>query len=473
MFDAARTKFFRNLTLETFHRGRRGTLRIMMPGKAERLFGGLDKEVHAEMTIKNDAFYSRWVLYGSIGLAESYLRGEWETSRLTNVIAWFFLNNDLFLGQKSEQEGIEKHNLLGVVNRLQHFLRARSKTKSGKAPISDRTNNNFFKEWLDVTMGYSAGYYQTPHDTLETAQANKWDLICKKLQLHAHDYVLDLGCGWGGFAIHAAQKYGCRVHATTISEEEFREAAKRVADAGVSDLVEVALCDYHYLSGRFDKIACIEMLDAIGDSLMETFFSKLETLLAPQGLLFFQTTLCPDNNYPSVRDSVDFVQKYIVPGSLTMSLRRITEACNSTSDFNLLEYEDITASAVRSLIAWREGFVRTLPKLQKQGYDTLFLRTWFYYLCYLEAALSTRSRNVAQLLYTRPRNLTLKSAIYSFSEEILTPVQNTDRKNTHDQATVNLRENEIKKSEQIDAKVEHRDSSPHSNNRLHRPTHEE
>ena len=414
MFNAARIKLYRNLVLETFHRGRRGTLRLTMPGGACRLFGGLDKELHAEMTIKSDAFYRRWVLYGFIGLAESYLHEEWETPDLTHLIAWFFLNTNLLLGLQPEQQSINKYDLLGIANRFQHLFRSNSKKRSSKNS-SDHYDlgNAFFQQWMDSSMTYSAAYYQHPNDSLEEAQKAKYDHLCKKLHLMPHEYILDIGCGWGGFAIHAARNYGCRVQAATISEEQFREAATRVEQAGVADLVEVIFCDYRNLNGRFDKIVVIEMLDAVGDNYIETFFAKVDSLLAPQGVLGLQMILCPDNHYPFLRDGVDFIQKHIFPGSLSMSLRRITEACDASSDLNLLDYEDLTPCYARTALAWREAFTAALPTLRAQKYTPLFLRKWFYYLCYYEAAFGTRSRSLVQALYTRPNNLELTSPIYS------------------------------------------------------------
>jgi cyclopropane-fatty-acyl-phospholipid synthase len=414
MFNAAFTKLYRNLVLETLHRGRRGTLRLIMPGGSSRMFGGLDKELHAEIKIKNDTFYRRWVLYGSIGLAESYLHGEWETNHLTGVIAWFFLNTSFLSGEKVKEQGLEKHNLLGIANQLQHFLRNRYKKKK-EALFYDQnsTNASFFQHWLDPSMAYSAAYFRTPTESLSSAQEAKWERLCQKLQLAAHDYLLDIGCGWGGFAIYAAKKYGCRIQSTTISEEQYRQAAINVEKAGVANLVEVVFCDYQHLGGRFDKIACIEMMDLVEDRDLEPFFAKIECLLAPQGLLILQLVLCPDNQYPLLRDNVDFVQKYITPRTLTPSLRRLTEACNETGNLSLVDCEDMTPSAARTMATWRAAFTYSLPKMQKQGCSSIFLRKWFYYLCYCEAALATRSRSTVQALYSRPTNLELKSPIYT------------------------------------------------------------
>jgi cyclopropane-fatty-acyl-phospholipid synthase len=202
------------------------------------------------------------------------------------------------------------------------------------------------------------------------------------------------------------------VTAATISEEQFREAAARVEAAGVAGLVEVVFCDYRDLSGRFDKIVSIEMLEAVGDRYAETFFGKVYDLLAPRGLLGLQMILCPDNQYPILRDGVDFIQKHIFPGSLLMSMRRITEAMNATGDLNLLDYEDMTPFYARTLKDWRASFTTALPKVRALGYDEAFVRKWLYYLCYCEAGFGTRHISAAQAVYTRPDNLDIHSPAY-------------------------------------------------------------
>jgi len=407
-------KFFRKLVLDAFSRARRGELKVTMPGGARRLFGGLGKELQAELTVRDEGFYRRCVLFGPIGFAESYLAGEWDTPDLTRTLAWFILNGDDLAGirtKESRANGV--FDILGVFNRLTHALRPNSRRKS-RDNISEHYDlgNEFFKLWLDPTMTYSAAYYEPPDLTLEEAQRKKWSRLCDKLRIGPHDMVLEIGCGWGGFAIHAAKTYGCRVTAATISEQQFREAAARVDAAGVSDLVEVVFSDYRDLAGRFDKIVSIEMLEAVGDRYVETFFGKVSDLLAPRGLLGLQMILCPDNQYPILRDGVDFIQKHIFPGSLLMSNRRITEAMNATGDLNLLDYEDMTPFYARTLREWRGAFLSALPRIKAQGYDASFIRKWLYYLCYCEAGFGTRHISVAQAVYTRPDNLDLHSPAY-------------------------------------------------------------
>ena len=354
-------------------------------------------------------------MYGALGFAESYLHQEWKTDNLPHVIAWCFLNREVFSTVATQKNQRRKIDFLKSLTQWKYHLCVNNKKKS-RERLKDpyHLRSDFFKACLGPSMAYSAAHYTSTEQTLEEAQEAKWEQLCQKLRLGSHDYLLDLGCGWGEFAIYAAKKYQCRVQAVTISEEQFRETALRVEQAGVAGLVEVSFCDYRDLSGRFDKIVVIEMLQHVGDRYAETFFSKIEELLAPRGLMVIQTSLCGDNEYPLRRDSVDFVQKNIEPGSQVMSLRRMTEALNVTSELHLLEAEDRTFSAAQTCRAWRENLVKALPSLKKQGYDSLFLRKWFYHLCYREAAFATRHLAMTQLFYTRPNNyFELTSPLYS------------------------------------------------------------
>ncbi len=419
-------KFYRKLVLDAFSRARRGELQLTVPRGGRLFFGGLGKGRQAGLTVCNEGFYRRCVFFGAIGFAEGYLAGEWETEDLTRTIAWFILNSDYLAGVRTSESGSRgAFDLLGAVNRLGHALRPNSRKKS-RDNISEHYDlgNDFFKLWLDPTMTYSAAYYDPSAQTLEEAQRKKWDQLCRKLQLAPHDMVLEIGCGWGGFAIHAAKHYGCRVQAVTISEEQFREAALRVEAEGVSDLVEVVFSDYRDLSGRFDKIVSIEMLEAVGDRYVETFFKQVSDLLAPRGLVGIQTIICPDNQFPILRDGVDFIQKHIFPGSLLLSMRRITDAVNATGDLNLLDYEDMTPFYARTLKEWRRNFSAVLPDVRALGYDEPFIRKWLYYLCYCEAAFGTRHISVAQIIFTRPDNLDIYSPAYELGHHRERPVPN-------------------------------------------------
>lgn len=405
---------FRRLVLDSFKPLKRGSLEVMLPGGEKEIFGGLYKGLQAQISVKDNRFFRRCVLFGPIGFAESYMAGEWTTPDLTKVIAWFILNAEDAGGLKTRagrSSGIL--NILNTYNRFLHLGRPNSLGKS-RENIREHydLSNDFFRLWLDPTMTYSSAYFDPPDLPLEAAQRKKYDMLCRKLQLHPSDEVLEIGSGWGGFSMHAAKTHGCRVTTITISEQQFAEASQRIQAAGLQDRIELLLCDYRTLRGRFDKIASIEMLEAVGDKFVDGFFAKCDELLKPEGLLGLQAILCPDRQYPILRDGVDFIQKHIFPGSLLMSNGRIAEALQRTGDFNLLAYEDMAPFYARTLKIWRENFEAVLDEVRAQGFDDAFIRKWRYYLCYCEAAFGTRHITVAQAVYARPNNLSLHSPAY-------------------------------------------------------------
>ena len=410
----SKAMFFQKIVLSSFKSLKRGSLEVQLPGGKREVFGGLYKGLRARIEVKDEVFFRRCVLFGPIGFAESYMAGEWETPDLTRVIAWFILNAE-------DANGLETRtgrstgvlNLLNTYNRFLHRRRPNSLSTS-RANIREHydLSNEFFKLWLDPTMTYSSAYFEPPDLTLEEAQRKKYDVLCQKLRLTAADEVLEIGSGWGGFSIHAAGNYGCRVTTITISEEQYAEAAERIQQAGLQDRIELLLCDYRAMTGRYDKIVSIEMLEAVGDRYVNTFFAKCSELLKPNGLLGLQAILCPDNQYAILRDGADFIQKHIFPGSLLMSMGRITEATQKAGDLNLFDYEDMAPFYARTLKIWRDKFEGKLDEVRAQGFDESFIRKWRYYLCYCEAAFGTRHITVAQTIHSRPDNLSLKSPVY-------------------------------------------------------------
>jgi len=406
--------FFQNLVLKSFSKFKNGVLTVELPGGEKRTFGGVHPGPHAELRITSKAFFRRCVFFGAIGFSESYMAGEWETSDLTILIAFFILN-------ASEAEGLETRdsrgtgffNLLNVANRAIHKRRPNSLSKS-RENIRDHydLSNDFFSLWLDPTLTYSSAYFDSPETSLEAAQVRKYDLLCQKLQLVATDEVLEIGSGWGGFSMHAAKNYGCKVTTVTISEEQFVEASRRMSLAGLKDRIEILLCDYRSIQGRFDKVVSIEMLEAVGEKYVDVYFSKIQQVLKPGGLLGLQAILCPDRQYAILREGVDFIQKHVFPGSLLMCNARITKALTAGGDLNLLDYEDMAPHYARTLGLWRKAFEARRTEILALGFDETFLRKWRYYLCYCEAAFGTRHITVAQAIYSRPDNLALTSPIY-------------------------------------------------------------
>lgn len=406
---------FRHLVLKSFSRLKNGSLTLVLPDETKQTFGGVYPGVHAEIRILNRAFFRRCVLFGAIGFAESFMAAEWETPDITRVIAWFILNSgDADALQTHRSRGTGAFNILNLFNRAIHRRRPNSLETSRKN-IGEHydLSNDFFKLWLDPTMTYSSGYFDAPETSLEAAQVRKYDLLCRKLHLSSADEVLEIGSGWGGFSIHAARHYRCKITTVTISEEQFAEATARIQAAGLSDQIELLLCDYRTIRGRFDKVVSIEMLEAVGDRYVNRYFEKIHEVLKPHGLLALQAILCPDRQYPILRDGVDFIQKHIFPGSLLMCNARIAEAMAASGDLNLLDYEDMAPHYARTLKIWRENFEARLGEVHALGFDDFFVRKWRYYLSYCEAAFGTRHITVAQMIYSRPNNLRLASPIYT------------------------------------------------------------
>lgn len=230
----------------------------------------------------------------------------------------------------------------------------------------------------------------------------------RKLRLQPTDHVLEIGCGWGGFSSHAARVHGCRVTAVTISEEQHRYATERMAREGLSDRVEIRLQDYRHITGTYDKIASIEMLEAVGDAYLETYFAKCAELLKPEGLLAVQMITVPDCNHAQLRKGVDWIQKHIFPGSLLLSVGRVNKALNQTSTLFMHELEDLGAGYARTLALWHDRFQARLKEILALGFDERFIRKWTYYLKYCEAAFDQRNISVVQACYTRPNNPTLR-----------------------------------------------------------------
>jgi cyclopropane-fatty-acyl-phospholipid synthase len=386
-----------------------GALRLVMPDGSSRVLGNERAEITAEIRICNRAaFFQRCALYGNIGLGEAYTEGEWETPSISAVIAWFIGNIARNPGLAGSSAKIRCMNVLKVINRIHHRLRPNS-VKISRRNIAEHYDlgNDFYRLWLDETMTYSAARFTHSEQTLEEAQHSKYDALCRKLRLKATDHVLEIGCGWGGFACHAAKNYGCKVTSVTISSEQYKYALERVGREGLSEQVEIRLQDYRHITGQFDKIASIEMLEAVGNKYLETYFAKCAEVLKPHGLLAVQVITAPDSQHADMCKNVDWIQKHIFPGSLLLSVGRMNEAILRTGDLFLHELEDLGSGYARTLNMWWERFNARLQEVQELGFDERFIRKWNYYLQYCEAAFAERNISVVQACYTRPNNLTL------------------------------------------------------------------
>ena len=421
--DRAKPSFYRTAVLRSFAAMTRGHLRIELPDGTSHEIGShaaavqltlpLALPAFALIRVKRDAFFKKCLFAGDIGFAESYIDGDWETPHLAAVIAWFLLNVEdapTLSGSAKKHAQSFALNLLRHTNRLGHLLRPNSR-EIARRNISEHydLSNDFFALFLDPSMMYSSAKWPAahPHFTLEEAQREKNDALCRSLRLAPSDHVLEIGTGWGGWSLHAAQTYGCRVTTVTISQQQYDLARSRIAAAGLTDRVEVQLRDYRDLTGTYDKIVSIEMMEAIGHRYLPDFTAVLNRVLKPDGLLALQFITCPDSRYDAFRTGIDFIQKHIFPGSLLLSLNRVNDLLSRTGGFVLHQVDDFGPDYARTLRLWHDNFRHRTEQILALGFDDRFMRKWTYYLAYCESAFAMRNISVVQTLHTRANNLSL------------------------------------------------------------------
>jgi len=396
--------FYQDIVLKFLSKMGKGNLRLTLHD-GETVSIGDGKGITANITVKDEEFYKRCILFGDIGFGEAYVDGLWDTDNITNVIKWVLFNIENAPGLSGSKTQSVALNILKVFNKVYHFRRSNT-LKGSRKNISSHydLNNDFFASFLDPTMTYSSGYFYKDGISLEEAQYAKYERLCKQLRLKSTDHVLEIGSGWGGNAIYMAKNYGCKVTSLTISEEQLKLARERVATEGLSDKVEILLKDYRELEGTYDKIVSIEMLEAVGDKFLDTYFRQVNALLKKDGILAIQVITSPDSRYQSLKKGVDWIQKHIFPGSLLPSVAAINSAINRTSDLTMVDLKDLGLHYATTLKLWFEQFNVNLTKAKKLGFDDAFIRKWNYYLCYCEAAFAMRNINVMHLVYTRPNN---------------------------------------------------------------------
>lgn len=386
-----------------------GGLRMEYADGRVRHFGKPGAAVTARVVLRDEAaFFKRCAFYGNIGMGEAYTDGLWDTPDIAAVISWFIHNVNAIQGADSSSASLRGVNVLKLVNWFRHLRRDNS-VETSRRNISEHYDlgNEFYGLWLDPSMTYSSARFESADQSLEDAQRGKYDALCLKLKLMPTDHVLEIGCGWGGFAVHAARNYGCKITGVTISEAQAAYARKRVASEGLENQIEIRIQDYRHITGSFDKIASIEMLEAVGDKYHHSFFAKCAEVLTPEGLLGVQMITVPDCSYRSLKTNVDWIQKHIFPGSLLLSVGRINDVLLQTGDLFMHDLEDLGADYARTLSTWYDNFNVVRSQVTSLGFDEPFVRSWDYYLKYCEAAFATRNISVVQAVYTRPNNASL------------------------------------------------------------------
>ena len=381
-----------------------GRLAIREDGEVRR-FGSLDAfPLEGTITIHDPGFWERVAWGGSIGAAEAFCDGLWSTPDLTAVARIFARNQDALQGLDS---GLG--SLAAPVRRLLHRMRGNTKAGSIRNVAAHYdTGNEFFSKFLDSTLTYSCAIFPDALSTLETAQEWKLDTICKKLELGGGDHLLEIGTGWGGLAIHAARRYGCRVTTTTISRRQFEYASKAVAAAGLEDRITLLRSDYRdlpaALDDRFDKLVSIEMIEAVGHDYLPLYFEVISRSLKPDGLALVQAITIPDQKYDAYRRSVDFIQQYIFPGALLPSIGRILECVRARTDLRLLDVEDLTPHYARTLESWSDRFEAREDEIAALGLSAAERRKWKYYFGYCEGGFLERAIGDVQILFGKPMN---------------------------------------------------------------------
>jgi cyclopropane-fatty-acyl-phospholipid synthase len=351
-----------------------------------------------DLLVREPGAYVAFGTGGSLGIARAFMDGRWECGDLTGLLRLLIRNMSVVDGVES---GFAK--LANVLARFRHRFRANSQAGS-RRNIHEHYDlgNAFFSLFLDETMTYSAGIFEKESSSLRDASVAKLDRICRKLHLGSDDHVLEIGSGWGSFAIHAASHYGCRVTTTTISKEQFLLAKQRIAQSGLSERVEILLEDYRNLTGHYDKLVSIEMVEAVGDEFIAGYFKKCSDLLKDDGAMLLQAITMPDQRYQQYLRSSDFIREHIFPGSCVPSMGALVKAMGSQSQLKTVHMEDIGPHYATTLRHWRTRFNECLDQISELGYPPRFIRMWEYYLCYCEAGFAERYLGDVQMLLHMP-----------------------------------------------------------------------
>lgn len=355
--------------------------------------------VEATLEVKDDRFYRRALLGSDVGIGEAYMDGHWTSPDLVSLTRLMIRNAALV-----EQRGGLLRALTRVAGAVSRRLRDNSVTGS-RQHIREHYDlgNDFFRLFLDEQhLMYSSAYYETGRETLEQAQQKKLDAICRKLALGPDDHVLEIGTGWGGFAVWAATRYGCRVTTTTISQEQYRHACDWVAGLGdAGSGITVLLADYRTLTGQFDKIVSIEMFEAVGLNHYDDYFGAVERLLAPNGAMLLQTITVDEQHFPHYHGQPDWIEKYIFPGGELASVGEILKSLSRVSSLSLYHAENFGTHYARTLREWRQRYRRQLDRVRAQGFSERFIRTWDLYFSFCEAAFLERHAGVFQIVLNR------------------------------------------------------------------------
>jgi cyclopropane-fatty-acyl-phospholipid synthase len=355
--------------------------------------------LRATIEVLHPQTYADVAFGGTVGAGEAFIRGLWRADDLTALMRLMIVNRDVM---QSMEGGAAV--AMAPLRRILHWLNRNSPDGSRRNIAAHYDlGNDLFALMLDETMAYSSGVFEREDATLHEAQLAKFERICRKLSLSPNDHLLEIGTGWGGFALHAASRHGCRVTTTTISREQHDWAQERIAAAGLQNRVTLLLDDYRDLRGRYDKLVSIEMIEAVGARYLDTYTAQCGRLLEPHGAMLLQAITIQDQVYEAALGSVDFIQRFIFPGSFIPSVSAITDSVRRSTDMKVFHLEDIGPHYATTLRHWRDRFFANLPAVRQLGYPDAFVRMWDYYLCYCEGGFLERQIGDVQMLLAKPR----------------------------------------------------------------------
>ena len=403
------SRFFQKIVLGILNRFQRGQIKVIL-ANGETILIGDGKGLSVDLKIHNPDFFKKVVLYGDIGFGEAYCDGDWSTSNLTDLIRWTIQNiekSGILSGTYVKNFGI---NILGKINDIGHYLKRNSKSgSSNNISYHYDLSNDFYQLMLDETMSYSCGIFLKPETSLEEAQLCKLKTICSDLDIKETDHILEIGCGWGSFAIYAATNFGCKVTGVTISKEQYKFIKEKIKKLGLDHKITILFQDYRDLEGQFDKVVSIEMIEAVGHEFLPKYFQTIDRLLKNNGVAVIQAITSPDSRYHLFRSGVDFIQKHIFPGSLLPSVNSISEACRKgKTGLHIYNLRDIGLSYTKTLVMWRTRVQENREAIVALGMDEIFFRKWDYYLSYCEAAFKERNISDIQVTLIKPNNTDYK-----------------------------------------------------------------
>ncbi len=370
----------------------------LVDNKDELILGDAHADLRVRLEVRDPRFYQKLVLAGSVGAGEAYMDGWWHTDQLTALVRIFARNMALLDSLESAWAKLSKPALKLLDWKNRNTLGQSRKNIAAHYDLG----NPLYRLFLDDSMMYSSAVYPTPETTLEQAQQHKLRLLCDKLQLKPSDHLIEIGTGWGSLAIFAATHYGCKVTTTTISREQHDYAAARIAEAGLSEQITLLFEDYRLLTGQYDKLVSVEMIEAVGKEYLDSYFAKCSSLLKPEGLMVLQAITIADQRFEHYSKEVDFIQKFIFPGGFLPSIAKMSTAvCNGT-DLVIRHLSDIGLDYARTLADWHHRFDQQKDQVLALGYDQRFIRMWQFYLCYCEGGFLERATSTVHLVLTKP-----------------------------------------------------------------------